>query len=140
MGKFTGVVLTALLLLPLAACDRDGKREQDTKQAAIDVNFLAEDAAWRAQRKEELLKPDGWTSLVGLHWLELKAHYLGSGAGSGIRLAVGPPKMGLLEQRDGRIFLHPRTRRRPDPEWRAAEGTRRAEDRPRRDSQHDRFR
>ena len=71
MRKFTGVALTALLFLPLAACDRDGKPEQGAK-AVIDVNFLAEDAAWRVQRKDALLKPDGWTSLVGLHWLELK--------------------------------------------------------------------
>jgi uncharacterized protein (DUF1684 family) len=107
MGKLIGVALTALLLLPLAACDRDGKQGQGAKQAAIDVEFLTGDAAWRAQRKEALLKPDGWTSLVGLHWLELKAHYLGSSAGSGLRLAVGPPRMGLLEQRDGRIFFTP---------------------------------
>ena len=107
MRKFTSVALTLLLLLPLAACDRDGKQGQGAKQVAIDADFLAEDAAWRAQRKEELLKPDGWTSLVGLHWLELKAHYLGSSAGSGIRLAVGPPKMGLLQQQDGRIFFTP---------------------------------
>lgn len=107
MRKFAGVALLALLLLPLAACDRDGKQGQGTKQASIDVNFPAEEAAWRSQRKEELLKPDGWTSLVGLHWLELKAHYLGRSADSGIRLAVGPPKMGLLEQRDGRIFFTP---------------------------------
>jgi uncharacterized protein (DUF1684 family) len=107
MGKLTRVALTALLLLPLAACDRDGKQVQGAKQAAIDVDFLTGDAAWRAQRKDELLKPDGWTSLVGLHWLELKAHYLGSSADSGLRLAVGPPKLGLLEQRDGRIYFTP---------------------------------
>ena len=106
VSRLPGVALAALLLLPLAACDRD-KQGQTAKQAVVDVNFLAEDAAWRAQRKEDLLKPDGWTSLVGLHWLELKAHYLGSGAGSGIRLAVGPPKMGLLQQRDGRLFFTP---------------------------------
>ncbi|MEP6906501.1 MAG: DUF1684 domain-containing protein, partial [Pseudoxanthomonas sp.] len=54
-------------------------------------------------------QPDGWTSLVGLHWLELKAHYLGSSPGSGIRLAVGPPKLGLIEQREGRVFFTPET-------------------------------
>lgn len=59
MAKFIGAALSALLLLPLAACDRDGKQGQSVKQAAIDVNFLAEDVAWRVQRKEALLKPDG---------------------------------------------------------------------------------
>lgn len=107
MGKLSDIALIALLLLSLAACERDGEQEQGAKQAAVDVDFLADDAAWRAQRKDALLQPDGWTSLVGLHWLELKAHYLGSSAGSGIRLAVGPPKMGLLQQRDGRLFFTP---------------------------------
>ncbi len=106
-NRLPGIALAALLLLPLAACDRDGKQGQTAKQAVVDVNFLADDAVWRNERKDALLQPDGWTSLVGLHWLELKAHYLGSSAGSGIRLAVGPPKMGLLEQRDGRIFFTP---------------------------------
>ena len=114
MRRYAGVanrlpsfVLTALLLLPLAACDRDGGTAREAKEPAADINFLADNAVWRNERKEALLKPDGWTSLVGLHWLELKAHYLGSGAGSGIRLAVGPPKLGMLEQRDGRIFFTP---------------------------------
>lgn len=106
MRKFIGVALAALLL-PLAACDRDGGQAREAKAPVADINFLADDAVWRAERKEALLRPDGWTSLVGLHWLELKAHYLGSGTGSGIRLAVGPPKMGLLEQRDGRLFFTP---------------------------------
>ena len=106
-NRLPGLALSVLLLLLLVACDRDGNQEQGGKQAPIDENFLADNAVWRNERKEALLKPDGWTSLVGLHWLELKAHYLGSSAGSGIRLAVGPPKMGMLEQRDGHIFFTP---------------------------------
>ena len=107
MKRLPGVALAALLLLPLAGCDPGGKPEHAAKQAAIDPAFLAADAAWRNERKQDLLRPDGWTSLVGLHWLELKAHYLGSSADSGIRLAVGPPKMGLLEQKGGRMLFTP---------------------------------
>jgi uncharacterized protein (DUF1684 family) len=96
------------MLLALAACS-GGKRDSATDKAgaAADPNFLADNAVWRNERKQDLLKPDGWTSLVGLHWLELKAHYVGSSAGSGIRLAVGPPKLGMVEQRDGHIYLTP---------------------------------
>ncbi|MGI8561414.1 MAG: DUF1684 domain-containing protein [Luteimonas sp.] len=72
-----------------------------------DMDFLADNAIWQMQRREKLLQPDGWTSLVGLHWIELKAHYVGSSAGSGIRLANGPPKLGLLQQQDGRVYLTP---------------------------------
>jgi len=62
--------------------------------------FVAAQQQWRQQREAELRAPDGWTSLVGLHWLDQKAHYVGSGAGSGIRLAVGPERLGLV-RRDG---------------------------------------
>ena len=105
MDKLAGLALAALLLLPLGGCDR-GKAPV-VEPPALDVDFLADDAAWRAERRQDLLRPDGWTSLVGLHWLELKAHYLGSSAGSGIRLAVGPPRLGLVEQRDGHVFFTP---------------------------------
>lgn len=72
-----------------------------------DPAFLAEQDAWRAQRRADLLRPDGWASLVGLHWIELPAHYVGSGATSGIRLAKGPEKLGLLQQQRGRVYLVP---------------------------------
>lgn len=110
MGKFARYALAGsmLLMLMLAACSGGAEDSAKDKAGAIpDPNFLADNAIWRNERKEDLLKPDGWTSLVGLHWLELKAHYVGSSAGSGIRLAVGPPKLGMVEQRDGRIYLTP---------------------------------
>lgn len=72
-----------------------------------DPQFLADNAQWREQRRERLLEPDGWTSLVGLHWIELNAHYLGSGPTNGIRLAKGPEKLGLLQQAGGRVYLVP---------------------------------
>lgn len=72
-----------------------------------DAAFRADNEQWRAQRKERLLQPDGWTSLIGLHWLELKAHYVGSGATNGIRLAKGPEKLGMIQQQGGRVFLVP---------------------------------
>lgn len=108
MGKFARYALAGSMLLALAACSGGADDSAKDKAGAIpDPNFLADNAIWRNERKEDLLKPDGWTSLVGLHWLELKAHYVGSSAGSGIRLAVGPPKLGMVEQRDGRIYLTP---------------------------------
>lgn len=108
MGKFARYALAGSMLLALAACSGDADDSAKDKAGAIpDPNFLADNAVWRNERKQDLLKPDGWTSLVGLHWLELKAHYVGSSAGSGIRLAVGPPKLGMVEQRDGRIYLTP---------------------------------
>ncbi|HEY5972099.1 MAG TPA: DUF1684 domain-containing protein [Pseudoxanthomonas sp.] len=112
MGKSTHWLLAGMLLLTLAACERGDETSrsaagQDAAPVKADPAFQTDDATWRAQRKEELLKPDGWTSLIGLHWIELKAHYLGSSPSSGIRLAMGPAKMGLLQQNGDRVFFTP---------------------------------
>lgn len=112
MRKYGNYLPAVLVLLSLTACERGtdtpaSAAGTSAAPSATDAQFLAEDAAWRAQRKEDLLKPDGWTSLIGLHWLELKAHYLGSSPGSGIRLAMGPAKMGLLQQNEVRLFFTP---------------------------------
>lgn len=103
----------AALLLALAACG-GGKdagsngaapaAEGDAADAA-DAAFIAEHDAWRAERRESLLAPEGWTGLVGLHWIDLDAHYLGSQ--SGMRLANGPPRLGLLQRRSGRLYFTP---------------------------------
>ena len=105
MGKCMRNLLVCLLPLALIACGQAADDAGTGKQKALDPAFLADNTIWRNERDQELRKPDGWTSLVGLHWLELKAHYLGSSPGSGIRLAVGPPKLGMIEQRDGRVFF-----------------------------------
>ncbi|KAB8192516.1 DUF1684 domain-containing protein [Lysobacter maris] len=59
--------------------------------------FQAEQQRWREQRAARLTQPDGWTSLIGLHWLEPGPHYMGSDADNGIRLAAGPHHMGMIE-------------------------------------------
>jgi uncharacterized protein len=107
MGKLAGFALFGSMLLSLTACSGDNDAAKDISRPATDPDFLADNAIWRNERKQDLLRPDGWTSLVGLHWLELKAHYLGSSTGSGIRLVVGPPRMGMVEQREGRIYFIP---------------------------------
>ncbi|WP_372012894.1 DUF1684 domain-containing protein [Pseudoxanthomonas sp. 10H] len=102
IARAAGIAMgMALLAATLAACGGMGGADPADKAGAtprVDQAFVAEQQAWRNQRLEELLRPDGWTSLVGLHWLELKAHYLGSGAriGNGVRFAFGPEKMGMI--------------------------------------------
>src|SRR5690606_7419156 len=77
----------------------------EAERAAAAAVFQAGQEAWRREREQELLRPDGWTSLVGLHWLELKAHYIGSGEriASNMRLAFGPERMGLVTRDDDDI-------------------------------------
>lgn len=92
-------------LLGVAACGKEPPPA--AAPAPVDKAFLADQQAWREQRRQELQAPDGWTSLVGLHWLELKEHYIGSGPGSGIRLAVGPARMALVSRVGDQVFLTP---------------------------------
>lgn len=89
-----GWLACASLLAGCGGGDDQGKVEA----AAVDPAFLAEQDAWRQEREADLLRPDGWTSLAGLHWLELKAHYVGSGEriGNGVRFAFGPERMGMV--------------------------------------------
>ena len=110
MKAWQGVGCVAALAVWLAACGVNPPTTTNGEgdaTAAADPQFVADNDAWRAQRREGLLQPDGWTSLIGLHWIELPAHYVGSGATNGIRLAKGPEKLGMLQQQDGRVFLVP---------------------------------
>jgi uncharacterized protein (DUF1684 family) len=107
MGKNGGRAAMAawLLLAVLGGC---GRPPASSPAAAVpDKAFLADEQAWRTQRLEDLRRPDGWTSLVGLHWLTLKAHYIGASADSGIRLAVGPAKMGMVSREGDAVFFTP---------------------------------
>jgi uncharacterized protein (DUF1684 family) len=54
---------------------------------------------WRARRIERLTAPDGWLSLVGLHWLEPGPNTLGSAADNAIVLAKAPAHLGVIEWR-----------------------------------------
>ncbi|SOD55219.1 DUF1684 domain-containing protein [Pseudoxanthomonas wuyuanensis] len=105
----TQLAMTAALAMLLVACQpAEPARSPGSGSAPIaDAAFVAETQAWRDRRKQDLLQPDGWTSLVGLHPIELKAHYIGAGPGSGIRLAAGPEKMGMLSRQGDRYFLMP---------------------------------
>lgn len=107
MGNRMRLAAGLSLLILAAACSQEQRGAATSTGPAADLDFLADDAVWRSERKQALLATDGWTSLVGLHWLQLKAHYIGSSADSGIRLAFGPPKMGLVQQADGKVFFTP---------------------------------
>jgi len=93
-----------LVAVLLAACSPGPAPLPVVKE---DPAFAAGQQQWRVQRYEDLTRPDGWTALVGLHWLQSKSHFIGSGASSGIRLAVGPHKMGLLRREGDQWWFSP---------------------------------
>lgn len=102
MNRIERLLLATCFIAAVAGCGRD-HTEETPKMDPAAIAFQHEEDAWRTQRRDTLLKPDGWTSLVGLHWIDPGAHYVGSGADSGIRLSMGPAHLGLLELKDGHV-------------------------------------
>lgn len=67
----------------------------------------AEIEAWHAARAERLKKPDGWLSLVGLHWVEEGTHRIGSGGDNDIVVNTGPAVLGTIEREGDTIHFTP---------------------------------
>ena len=109
--RTASAVACLLVAAGLAACGAGSpggaSADAAVPEPQVSAAFAASEAEWREERRAKLLAEDGWTSLVGLHWLELRAHYVGSSATSGIRLAQGPEKLGLVQQDGGRVWFTP---------------------------------
>lgn len=71
------------------------------------IAFNAQQQLWREQRHADLVRADGWTSLIGLHWIDPGSHFVGSDSDNGIRLAIGPPQLGMLRLDDDGVRLTP---------------------------------
>lgn len=91
MRTFLLAALSGAMLAPAAASESDAHR--------------AEVDAWHAKRVERLQAPDGWLSLVGLHWVEPGRHRLGSAADNDIVLATGPAHLGQVHLANGTLRL-----------------------------------
>ncbi|MEO5565579.1 MAG: DUF1684 domain-containing protein [Luteimonas sp.] len=109
MSKLQLLLATCLALAVLAGCQRDGEKGVHVEPVAnkAAASFAMTEQAWREQRRKDLLAPDGWTSLIGLHWIDTGSHDLGSAAGNEIQLSLGPPHMGVLEFKQGSVRLLP---------------------------------
>lgn len=92
----------AVAFAAVACNQNDGPTAaQRAARAKAQAQFDASQKAWRAQRVAELTKPDGWTSLIGLHWLDPGTHRVGSAADNGLRLLMGPSHLGVFSVRSG---------------------------------------
>lgn len=104
------IFLLASLGAVAAGCQRDQPQSaMPSSEDAVKAHstFADEQHVWRLQRSEKLLKPDGWTSLIGLHWIEPGQHYVGSSDDNGIRLAMGPAQFGMIDRDGERVRLVP---------------------------------
>jgi uncharacterized protein (DUF1684 family) len=101
-------LLTATMALVLAGCDRPPVATTTTAAASAAptrAEEMQQIEKWRSGRVERLKKPDGWLSLVGLHWIEPGTHKVGSGKDNDIELATGPAHIGTLTLKDGKATL-----------------------------------
>jgi len=78
-----------------------------TTTSVQDAALVKEIEEYRQRRVESLVKPDGWTAIIGMHWLESGRYSVGSAADSAIRLAIGPSRIGVIEEKDGRASFIP---------------------------------
>lgn len=88
--RATFFLLTALLSFSAAAAD-DGWREQ-----LMD---------WRQDRAEGLQAPDGWLSLIGLHWLSDGLNLVGTAPDNDVVLPAGPDHVGRMEVDGGKVIF-----------------------------------
>ncbi|MCF7220906.1 DUF1684 domain-containing protein [Marilutibacter chinensis] len=102
-----GLLVTGVALGGCGGGDVPGDEAAEAAANTVADAFQAEQQRWREQRAARLTAADGWTTLVGLHWLEPGPHYMGSDADNGIRLAVGPAHMGMIELKSGQIRFVP---------------------------------
>ncbi|WP_343223365.1 DUF1684 domain-containing protein [Lysobacter sp. KIS68-7] len=108
MGKGIRIACAAIALVVLAACNRGDDGEAARKAAEAARAFAAQEKPWRDARAAALTAPDGWTSVIGLHWLERGAHYAGSAPGNGLLLEKGPPHLGMFDlDAQGRVRFVP---------------------------------
>lgn len=95
------LLVLAMLAALLVACQNpDETNTEDPRMSAALAEFHATQQAWRDTRRAELLAPEGWASLTGLHWIKPGAHFIGSDADNGIGLTVGPAHLGMIELGD----------------------------------------
>lgn len=71
--------------------------------SALAMDHGAEVLAWRERRVGKLRNPDGWLSLVGLHWLGEGEQRVGSGKDNAIVLATGPERLGTMRVMQARL-------------------------------------
>lgn len=69
------------------------------------ADYAKEIETWRAQRVERLTSPNGWLSLIGLHWLKEGKNTVGSGKGNDVVLATGPTRIGTVTVKGGKATI-----------------------------------
>ena len=77
--------------------------------AAADDGFQKSEQAWRDGRVKRLSSPNGWLTLVGLHWLQPGENVFGSDPECAVPLPAGkaPKHAGVLVLESGAVTIKP---------------------------------
>ncbi|MEO5627169.1 MAG: DUF1684 domain-containing protein [Dokdonella sp.] len=75
----------------------------ETSKPAADYTQQIE--TWRGQRVERLKAPNGWLSLIGLHWLKDGKNRVGSAKDNDVVLAKGPAHLGVISLKSGKATI-----------------------------------
>ncbi|HEY6985758.1 MAG TPA: DUF1684 domain-containing protein [Rhodanobacteraceae bacterium] len=85
---------TLLLAAALVGVQVTSAKVEESKPGA--AAYTSEIETWRAKRVERLKAPNGWLSLIGLHWLKEGRNTVGTDKGNDIVLAAGPAHLGVV--------------------------------------------
>jgi len=107
MKNHTYVLFLTAALAAVACSPQDGLALDSAAVAPAAAGFQAEHARWVRERSAELAKPDGWISLIGLHWIGAGKQTVGGGEENAIRLAIAPDRLGQVEQRTDGVYFQP---------------------------------
>ena len=69
------------------------------------TDYTRQIETWRAQRVERLKAPNGWLSLIGLHWLKDGNNTVGSAKDNDVVLAKGPAHLGAIALKNGNAMI-----------------------------------
>ncbi len=94
LNKLLLSLLAAVLLIPAYSPAAEEK-----------LSHEEEITAYRERREARLRNPDGWLTLVGLHWLEPGDNSVGSADGNDIVLTGGPDYWGSIRLADGQLHF-----------------------------------
>jgi uncharacterized protein (DUF1684 family) len=103
LGRWWG---RALLFSVLATGCAD-KAPPATASRVDNAEYVRDEQRWRSRQEALLREPYGWVSLIGLHWIELDAHFIGRAPGNGMRLPIGPDTLGLIKRKGEQVWFVP---------------------------------
>jgi uncharacterized protein len=90
------LLFTTCAILSLVSFAQDGAWQKET-------------TTWHEEHKADLLKPDGWLSLVGLEWLQPGDNSVGSAPDNRVHLSAGPAHLAILHLEGETVTLNPPT-------------------------------